>query len=428
MEHELIQWLYSRLLFGVKLGLGQTRELFHRLGDPDKGLKFLHIAGSNGKGSTGAFLESCLRECGYTTGMYSSPHLVRPNERFLIQGKSVRDEKLFPVMEKVRQVCEEMEKDGMKLTYFECTTAIAACLFAEAKTDFVIWETGMGGRLDSTNIVTPIASIITTISLEHQEFLGDTLAKIAGEKAGIIKENIPVFTGPGVGEEALEVIVRRTEECKSPLFTVKKEEIPPCEKLLWKDGKVLQQLPSGRLIPLAGAHQRSNSFLAAKVLSFLADNGVLLPPEKVEKGFAATFWPARFQFFPEENLIVDGGHNPECAQILADTLRELFPGEKLDFLYGSFADKEWQKVLKLLAPFAASFTFIPVGSDRKNASPGEMQAFLQKAAPGIPTICKNSLAEALSAEKKKIRRILCGSLHLAGAYYELRGLDPFETR
>lgn len=427
MEKDLLQWLDSRAFFGIKLGLGQTRELFERLGNPDKKLKFLHTAGSNGKGSTGAFLESCLRACSFSTGMYSSPHLVAPNERFLLQGKSVKDEKLFPVIEKVKKAAEDMEKEGKKVTYFECTTAIAALLFANENVDYVIWETGMGGRLDATNIVTPEAAVITTISLEHQEYLGDTLEKIAGEKAGILKENVPLFVGPGVGEEALSVIRKRAEELACPLYRVAPEEIPPCEKLLWEKGRLLQLLPTGRAIPLAGAHQRSNGALADKVLTFLREKGVCLPPEKVEEGFRNTFWPARFQFFPEEDLIVDGGHNPECAKILADTLQELFPGEKFAFIYGSFADKEWGKVLEILTPFASSFTLVSVGSERKNADPAQMAAFLSAMAPELPVLCKGSLEEAL-AGKKEERKILCGSLHLAGSYYSLRGLDPFETR
>lgn len=427
MAHELLQWLDSRIFFGIKMGQEQTKRLFHLLGDPDQDLKFIHTAGSNGKGSTGAFLESCLRSCSCKTGMYSSPHLVTPNERFLIEGKSVKDEKLFPAMEKVRKAAEIMEKEGSKVTYFECTTAIAALLFAEEKVDYVIWETGMGGRLDSTNIVTPIASIITTISLEHQEYLGDTLAKIAGEKAGIIKENIPVFTGPGVGEEALNVIREKAEKLHAPLHILTQGEVPSCKRLMWQEGKVLQELSNGRIIPLAGAHQRNNAALADKVLSFLAESGADLPSEKVEEGFRNTFWPARFQFFPEEELIVDGGHNPECAKILADTLQELFPGKKFDFIYGSFADKEWKEVLQLLAPFAASFTFVPIECQRKSAAPEEMKEFLASSAPALPACCRGTLEEAL-AQKTKEMKILCGSLHLAGAYYALRGLDPFETR
>ena len=181
---EALDWLAGLEFFGVKLGLEQTRELFRRIGSPERKLRFIHIAGSNGKGSTGAFLESALRNAGFRTGFYSSPHLVDVNERFMINGVPVDDNRLAEALDKIRSAADAMKNEnGMRVTYFEATTAAAALLFAGAEADFAVWETGMGGRLDATSIVTPVATVITTISMEHKEYLGDTIGKIAFEKA-----------------------------------------------------------------------------------------------------------------------------------------------------------------------------------------------------------------------------------------------------
>lgn len=430
-NEDIFEWFENLEFFGVKLGLHQTRAYFDALGNPEKKLSFIHIAGSNGKGSTAAFLESALRHAGYKTGLYTSPHLAKINERFIIDGIPVSDEKLAEAFRKAKTAADSLRDErGMMVTYFETTTVTAALLFAEAGVDFVIWETGVGGRLDSTNIITePLACVITTISLEHQNYLGDTLAKIAFEKAGIIKKNCPVFLGSSIAPEAREVILARAEELEAPAKILK--EVPEKTGMIFHKGIPCQCLSNGLVISLAGAHQRSNSALALMVLEELHKK-YAFDMKKAESGFAETLWPCRFQYFPEESLLLDGAHNPECAMILAEALQEFFPGEKFDFIYGNFADKDAKDMLKALVPFAAKFTFISFGTYRKSATAEDLTALVRSL--GFTGECaKSSLEEVIEERKQKAeelkkgrKSILCGSLHLCGDYLLLKNCDPFK--
>ncbi|MBP5183137.1 MAG: bifunctional folylpolyglutamate synthase/dihydrofolate synthase, partial [Lentisphaeria bacterium] len=376
MNEDIFEWFESLEFFGVKLGLRQTQAYFDALGNPEKRLSFLHIAGSNGKGSTAAFLESALRHAGFKTGLYTSPHLAKVNERFIIDGRPVDDDTLAEAFRKAKRAADTLrDEKGMLVTYFETATVTAALLFAEAKVDFVVWETGVGGRLDSTNIIpSPLACVITTISLEHQKYLGDTLPKIAFEKAGIIKENSPVFLGNTIPPEAKAVILERAKELHAPAYVL--ENVPEKTGTLFHKGVPCQVLSNATTISLAGRHQRSNSALALMVLEELHKT-VPFDMEKAKEGFAETVWPARFQYFPEEALLLDGAHNPECARTLAAALKESFPGEKFDFLYGNFADKNAKEMLKALVPLAATFTFLSFGTYRKSATAEELTSLVR---------------------------------------------------
>ena len=412
---ELLDWLSRREFFGVKLGLEQTRELFRRVGSPEKHLRFIHIAGSNGKGSTGALLESALRSAGFRTGFYSSPHLAEVNERFRLDGEPVDDSRLAGALERVRSAADAMQAEcGMRVTYFEATTAAAALLFADADTGFVVWETGMGGRLDATNIVMPAATVITTISLEHTEYLGNTLAEIAYEKAGILKKGIPLFLGRSIPAEAYSVIEARARELG---VTVTRPPETSAKPVLSVENGVPYQIFGGRKIRLLGEHQRGNLMLAECVLADLAVR-FSFDFKKAAAGFSEAQWPARFQVFPEENMVFDGAHNPECATVLASTLQEVWPGEKFDFIYGSFSDKDSASFLRTLVPLAASFTFVKLDSTRPCRAPGELAELLHGIAPDMP--CSSSgLQNALDAETPH-RKVLCGSLHLCGEAIALR--------
>ncbi|MBO4303684.1 MAG: bifunctional folylpolyglutamate synthase/dihydrofolate synthase [Lentisphaeria bacterium] len=430
MNEDIFEWFESLEFFGVKLGLRQTQAYFDALGNPEKRLSFLHIAGSNGKGSTAAFLESALRHAGFKTGLYTSPHLAKVNERFIIDGRPVDDDTLAEAFRKAKRAADTLrDEKGMLVTYFETATVTAALLFAEAKVDFVVWETGVGGRLDSTNIISsPLACVITTISLEHQKYLGDTLPKIAFEKAGIIKENSPVFLGNTIPPEAKEVILARAKELHAPSYVL--ENVPEKTGTIFHKGIPCQVLSTSTTVSLAGRHQRSNSALALMVLEELHKK-VSFDMEKAKEGFAETVWPARFQYFPEEALLLDGAHNPECAQTLATALKESFPGEKFDFLYGNFADKNAKEMLKALVPLAATFTFLSFGTYRKSATAEELTSLVRSL--GFQGECSSSTLEEVVKERKKKKdelkkgrkTVLCGSLHLCGDFLLLRGEDPF---
>ena len=407
-------WLDSIGMIGIRMGLERTRELFGRAGHPERDLFFIHVAGSNGKGSVCAYLEAAFRSAGFRTGFYSSPHLISPRERFRINGEPVSADVLNEAAEELFPEAEAMKAEGRPPTYFEVATALAALIFQKEACQVVLWETGMGGRLDSTNIADTRAAVITGISLEHKQILGDTLEKIAFEKAGIIKPGKPVFCAASTPPEALAVIRARAESLNSPFFlseplSADKPEI----RLPGDETGFLQtfRLQDGTVLasPLAGPHQRRNAALAFTVLRHFAPE-FGFSPEKAAEAFRTVRWDARFQFLP--GLLMDGGHNPEGIAALADTLEELFPGQKFHFLFGAFSDKDTAPSLARLAPLAESFTFLHLeGTDRSSRSGSSLGDELAKSAPGIPWN-ESSLEEALTRPEKN--RILCGSLHLCG--------------
>ena len=421
-NQDLFDWLAGLEFFGIKLGLSQTRMLFDEVGSPDRKLRFIHIAGSNGKGSTGAMIEAGLRGAGFSTGFYSSPHLVTVNERFRLNGEVASDPVVLDALAQVKQAAERMLAKGHKITYFEATTAAAALIFAAQNVDFVVWETGMGGRLDCTNIVTPLASVITSISLEHKEYLGNTLAAIAGEKAGIIKPGVPVFAGCTVPPEAMEVIREKAKQCNAPLSQA---VMPEDVRIEFIGDQPFQTFSGGKLsLALPGRFQRANAALAVLVLDDLSRRfGFDL--QRSLTALKNTRWPARFQVFPHENLLFDGAHNPECAGVLADALKEVYPGEKFDFIYGSFSDKDTALFLRQLIPLAASFRFVKVESNRKSRSPGELCAMMAGLAPQIP--CSGTTLREALAQTMPNRQVLCGSLHLCGEALALRGQRSYRS-
>jgi len=410
-----LDWLASLEFFGIKLGLDQTRALFTTAGSPERGLKFIHVAGSNGKGSVCAMIESGLRAAGFRTGFYSSPHLVSPCERFRIGGRPVTEDELCSVQDTVLSAVAELKRNGMKATYFEVTTLIAALLFARAKCDYAVWEVGMGGRLDATNIVTPLVSVVTGISMEHAQYLGDTLGKIAGEKAGIIKKGIPVYCSSGTPIPARNVIGFRAAELGAP-FRIPPEPSAPDSVRLLNGGHVVEQHFTFDDVPLslrlAGPHQRRNAALAFSVLRYLADLGGFDFAAAID-GLCRTVWQGRFDLYPEFGLVLDGAHNPEGVGVLAETLREVFPGRKFRFIFGAFSDKNTLESLRVLAPSATEFVFVRPESARPSKSAAELESELARIAPGIPA-SDAALDAALASLDPARPTVLCGSLHLCG--------------
>lgn len=410
-----LDWLASLEFFGIKLGLDQTRALFRAAGSPERGLKFIHVAGSNGKGSVCAMIESGLRAAGFRTGFYSSPHLVSPCERFRIGGRPVPEDELCAVQDVVLPAVAELERNGMKATYFEVATLIAAVLFSRAKCDYVVWEVGMGGRLDATNIVTPLVSVITGISLEHTRYLGDTIQKIAGEKAGIVKQGVPVYCSSGAPIPARNVIGFRAAELGAP-FRIPPEPSAPDYVRLVDGGRAVEQHFTFDDVPLslrlAGPHQRRNAALAFSVLRYLADLGGFDFAAAID-GLRRTVWQGRFDLYPEFGLVLDGAHNPEGVGALAETLQEVFPGKRFRFIFGAFSDKDTLKSLRLLAPFAEEFVFVRPESARPSKSAAELESELAHIAHGIPA-SDAALADALDTLDRTRPTVLCGSLHLCG--------------
>ncbi len=411
------EYLESLSMFGIRPGLENTVELLKRAGNPEHDLKFIHIAGTNGKGSAGAMLECALRASGFTTGFYSSPHLIDIRERFRVNGIAVPQDDFDRYAAELADAARRDTGKGCCFTYFEFTTVLAAMIFARAGVDVVIWETGMGGRLDATNAVTPVASVITNIALDHQAYLGDTIEKIAAEKAGIIKPGIPVFLGV-MPESAHSVFEERAWRQGAPCFDASPA---PLEKSSYRfcGGVAGQEFEfEGRLVrlPLLGAMQRTNFRLVAAVLKFLVRR-LGLDYDRALAGLAGVRWPARCQML-HSRLLVDGGHNPDGLAALSEALREIFPGEKFTVVFAGFRDKDVASSLKLIAPVAGAFRFVPLHESDRPCYSGE-ELCRMAAEAGIDVPCRAD-ANALLAVNAALtdgsgRRVLsAGSLYLAG--------------
>jgi dihydrofolate synthase/folylpolyglutamate synthase len=334
--------LFTLHTFGIKLGLENTIKFLEQLGNPQRFLKTIHVAGSNGKGSTSSFIASILQESGYKTGLYTSPHFVKFNERIVINGKQIDDEYIAGFVAENEKYIDEYQ-----LTFFEVTTAMAFKYFLEMKTDYCIIETGLGGRLDATNVLNPLAVVITTISLEHTNVLGNTIAQIAVEKAAIIKNGTNVFTGI-LEKEASEIVERRCRETSSQLYPVKdlisNEE--SSTKVYINDEIQLEMNP-----PLRGKYQKYNAALAVLTISKTFPTIV---KEKYLHGISNvvrnTDLQGRYEYFHRKPVIIfDSAHNPEGIQnFLTEFSKEADLYSKRTLLFGAMRDKAIGEMLKML--------------------------------------------------------------------------------
>ena len=353
--NEALAYIHSVSWLGSKPGLSRTRALLSRMGDPQRRLKFIHIAGTNGKGSTAAMLESVLRRAGYTTGLYTSPYILRFNERMKVNGEDIPDDELCRITEAVRPLADAMEDHP---TEFELVTCIAMAYFARHSCDIVVLEVGLGGELDSTNVIdAPEAAVICNIGLDHMQVLGNTVEEIASAKAGIIKEGCDcVVYGQKPSVEA--VFERACADRHARMYRADGADAVLTASDLegqtfdWKHLKNLR-------IPLLGRHQLCNAAVVLETLNVLSGKGWRVTEDAVRAGLAQVTWPGRFQVVRHNPLfIVDGGHNPQCLDALTQTLRDYMPGRKLVFLNGCMADKDYGAMFKALVPFARSFVTV----------------------------------------------------------------------
>ena len=405
-----ISWQESRL------GLERSETLLHLLGDPQKDLRFVHVAGSNGKGSVSAMLSAILTSAGYTTGLYTSPHLVSYQERMKVNGADISEAALYALAEIVKSCVEQMED---KPTEFELITAMALLYFSQKRCDVVVLEVGLGGRLDATNVIpVPEAAVLMNISLEHTEVLGDTLAKIAREKAGIIKEGGAVVAYPGTPE--VEAVFE--EVCAAKHAVLRKarfQEITFLQETL--DGQRFHWRQYSNLaIRLLGRYQLSNAVMALETVEMLCRRGWKIPETAVREGLATAQWPARLEVLNRTPLfLLDCAHNPQCAKALVDSIRALCPGEKVVFLAGMLADKDYKKIIEQTAPLAQEFFCLTPFSER--ALPAEVLAAClmeQGASAAVCTDVADGIRAALSAAGDGGRVVAFGSLYLAGAVRE----------
>ncbi|MEN7972766.1 MAG: folylpolyglutamate synthase/dihydrofolate synthase family protein [Verrucomicrobiota bacterium] len=352
-----VEALFKRTTQGIKPGLDVITGLLQALNNPHRQLAVVHVAGTNGKGSVCAMVESVLRASGFKTGLYTSPHLIDFSERFRVDGKPISEEKLQGYIETLEAVADRVaEESGLRpATFFEISTAIAFQYFADMAVDIAIVETGMGGRWDATNVVVPLVSVITHIDIDHTSFLGDTIEQIASEKAGIIKPGRPVVSAPQ--SEAVMGILGNVDEASS-LVSVTKIADPQKLKIETHS----RSLPPINL-PLLGECQRENCAVAVAVLEVLAD--MLDVEPEFKKGLHSVEWGARFQILDTDPLmILDGAHNPSAGRALAATIRENYPRHQVGFIFGFLDDKDSVEFLRELKPLVSKAWTIPIDAPR----------------------------------------------------------------
>jgi dihydrofolate synthase / folylpolyglutamate synthase len=403
--------LYRLRRFGIQLGLTAISRLLKGLGNPHNRYPCVHVAGTNGKGSVAAMLSSVLSHGGYKVGLYTSPHLVRFNERIQVNANPISDEQVVEAAQAVQRIYTQ----GDPPTFFECATAMAFHHFALANVDVAVIETGMGGRYDATNVVHPLVSIISTVSLEHTEYLGGTPARIAREKAGIIKPGAGVVTGVRQ-QAALRVIEAQAARQGVSLLRLGKEI--RCRKE--KNGCFTCRCPdrrwTGLRVGLLGKHQINNAALVLGAVALLVQKGMKISDEAVCEGLAAVRWPGRLEVACRHPLIIlDGAHNPAAVRELTSFLRHEMDSRKLILVVGILADKAWRPMLRELAQVSGTFIVAAPACERA-ADPQDLAAFLRclhrKAvvAPSIP----EGLSTAVEHSGKDDVICVTGSLYTVG--------------
>lgn len=424
---EAIQFLYGLRWFGAKFGLENTRKLAELAGNPQNQLRFIHVAGTNGKGSTCAMLESIYRAAGLRVGLFTSPHLVSFRERIQVNRQLIAESDVVRLVEGQESWLKEFPGDHHP-TFFEVVTVMALRYFAEQNCELVIWETGLGGRLDATNIVMPLASVITNIGFDHQQWLGNTLEQIAGEKAGIIKPGVPVLTAteqPG----ALAEIERVAGEHGSPLTLVTAEVCPPAASGRGKSAALYRDAAT---VALAGAHQQLNAALALAAVEVL-QNQIPVSHEAIHRGLETVHWPGRLQLVPRpggQRVLLDGAHNPAGAAALRNAIQAVNAVPEgvapVTLILGILADKDCCVMCDILAPLAEHILLVPVGSER-TAKPEVLEPFCRAANPQATVAVCEGLPQALAFAGHDPFVVVAGSLYLIGEAMELLGLSPVPT-
>ncbi len=411
---QALEFIHATSWQGSRLGLERIEELMKRLGNPEKQLKFIHVAGTNGKGSVCAMLSEILTQAGYTTGLYTSPHLFRINERMKVNGRDISDEELTDLARQVKPLVDGMSDQP---TEFERITAMALLYFQQKNCDVVVLEVGLGGRLDSTNIINaPDVAVITHIALEHTDVLGDTLTKIAMEKAGIIKPGAEVVLSRQTRE--VEDVVRRICAQRGCTLRVSDSaaQTPISHDL---DGQIFDYRDRKALrLRLIGNYQYQNAAVALDTVDVLREwRGYSIPESAVREGLLAVTWPGRFEILQKDPLVlVDGAHNPDGVRELAGGLAAYLPGRKLTMVMGVMADKDYDDMIRTVAPFAKEFIAVTPESER--ALPSAALCARIAELTGIPARSGGDVKSgmAMAMDGKGPEDIVCafGSLYQVG--------------
>jgi len=402
-----VQWQMN------KPGLERTQHLLRQLGNPEKGLKFIHIAGTNGKGSTAAMLASILETAGYRTGLYTSPYINRFNERMQINGQPISDDEVVELIAGIRPFADAMTGDMP--TEFEVITALAMEFFSRHACDIVVLEVGMGGELDSTNVIdAPEVAVLTAMGFDHTSELGDTMAKIASAKAGIVKTGCDVVAY-GKNPEA-EAVFEQT--CRERGATLRYPDYTALTSHSFGlDGQIFSYKNLETLhIPLAGSYQLNNAAVVLTVVEALQQRGWQITEDHIRQGLSATRWPARFEVLQKDPVfIVDGGHNPHGIQGTADSLQKIFPGQKFTFLVGVMADKDVESILSLIVPLAKRFYCVTPNNPRAMAAEVLAQRIRALGVEAIPCeSIEGGIRTAMEYSGRDGVTCALGSLYMAG--------------
>ncbi len=405
--------------FGIKLGLDKIRNLVSKLGNPHKKYQSVLIAGTNGKGSVANFIANCLKEAGYKVGFYTSPHLVRVEERIQINGKPIPSKVFDGLCIELKNLCTKLPVE-MQPTYFEALTAVAFEYFRRENIDICVCEVGMGGRFDATNVLEPGIEVITPISYDHMEYLGNSIEEIAFEKAGVIKNQSLVVSGKQM-PSAAKVLKRVSNQRKSKIFFYGKDfsarlidvDFPKQQCFNFTGIKKLTNIS----IKMFGKHQIHNAAVAIETLLLLNKKGIVVNESAILKGMKNTLWPARFQVLSENPFVIlDGAHNPAGILSLKQALKQYFPESKPIFLVGILKDKNWDTMVKILSKIGKKFIFTQVQTTR-SLPPSTLFSKMKEIMPeaDVEIIENPSQAlEKLLAMKGNEPRVICGSLYLAG--------------
>ena len=407
---DAVAYLFGLQKYGIKFGLSKTSNLLKAFGNPHLGQKYIHIAGTNGKGSVAAMLESIWMNSGLKVALYSSPHLVRFTERFRVNGKEIHPGQVAELVKDLKRVIDPTQPP----TFFEVTTAMALIYFAREKPDICIMEVGMGGRLDATNVIRPMASVITNISLDHQSFLGPCLTDIAGEKAGIIKPGIDLVTA-ATQPQVIKVFSDTCKRRKAPFWRVGREV------RYRRIGAQLNYYGMGRIerdldLGLLGKHQLRNAALALAVVELIERRGFTVSSEHIREGLNKPRWPGRMQVVSTKPLIIlDGAHNPDAMRNLVDSMRDAFQWKRLILVLGVMGDKDIPRIIKRIVPIADYVIYTRPEYYRA----AEPQVLMKEAAPLgkegeiIPTI-PEALRKAKGRSKPGDVILVTGSLFTVG--------------
>lgn len=405
----------------IKLGLDSMRDFLARVGRPEKGLKYIHVAGTNGKGSVSATLLTLLGEAGYRVGLYTSPHLSSVRERFRVNDKYIGEDEFAELATEIKE-----SLGSEKITYFEFTTAIALLWFSRSDLDLVILETGLGGRLDATNVITPLVSVITNVSMDHEAYLGENLEAVSYEKAGIIKEKVPVVSGVG-NDVSREVVRKVCLERSAPLYLYGDQFITdddgPGEFFFQSTDKSLGLVTYRHLrCSMKGDYQRSNAALAIAVLSLLKKHQLNISGQNVRHGLLNVHWPGRLEHIvldrqPQISYLLDGAHNPAGVDSLVQTIFKEYDYNNLILLWGAMADKDLAATLSMIAPLADSIIFTRPEGER-TAEPEMLLDVIDhhlKKNCQIIRVVEEAVNKAAEQAEPGDLIVIAGSLYLVGA-------------